>query len=99
MGDEQLKMLMENYKSQVELNTKLLEQQKWFLTRLEESTNRLVEAIHAQTTGIQGSIEIETSRLGQKMTEDHGGLRIQIYVALVGMVSILATLITLWVVK
>jgi hypothetical protein len=99
MGDEQLKMLMENYKSQVELNTKLLEQQKWFLTRLEESTNRLVEAIHAQTTGIQGSIEAETARLGQKMTEEHGGLSIRIYLALGGMVSILATLITLWVVK
>ena len=71
MGDEQLKLLMSSYKEQIELNTKLMERQKWFLESLEGSTQRLIEAIHAQTSGLQGTMETGIAQLGQKMTEEH----------------------------
>lgn len=99
MDNEQLKLLMDSYKQQVELNTKLLERQKWFIERLDESTQRLVEAIHAQTSGLQSTVETGIAQLGQKITEEHGGLNIRIYVALGGMISILATLIALLVMR
>ena len=96
LDTEQLLLLMQSYKEQVQLNTRLLERQERFIDNLDKSTQQLVEAINTQTKGLSDMFSTGLAQLSQKMTEDHGGLNIRIYVALVGMVSILATLITLW---
>jgi len=101
MGDgidkNQLELLMDSYRQQIELNTKLLERQSQFVERLDNSTKALVEAIHTQTESVQSVIATGIAQLGQKITEEHGAISLRIYIALGGMVSLLATLIAMWV--
>jgi cysteinyl-tRNA synthetase len=99
MDDEKLKLLMDSYREQIQLNTKLLERQEGFLNSLDRSTRQLIEAINAQTTGLQTSITLGVTELSKQMTQDHGAISLKVYVALGGMISILATLISLWVIK
>lgn len=99
MDDSQLKLLMDSYKEQVQLNTKLLERQERFLDSLDSSTKQLIEAINAQTTGLQSTLSLGLSTLSEKITRDHGAISLRLYVALGGMISILITLISLWAIK
>ena len=77
-----LTLLLNSYKDQVEMNTKLLERQNNLVNRLEHATTELIGAINTQT-----------SELTVRMTKDHSSIKNRIYIALVGMVSILLTLI------
>ena len=95
----QLQLLLDNYKEQIQLNTKLLERQERFIDRLDGSTQELIEAINAQTVGLHSKLSSSVSVLSEKMTEEHGDINLRIYVALGGMLSLLATIVTLWVVK
>lgn len=99
MESEQLELLMNSYKEQIQLNTKLLERQERFMDRLDHSTQQLIEAINAQTTGLQSTLDSGLSSLGRDITTEHGDINLRIYVALGGMVTILLTLITIWVTK
>lgn len=94
---DQLRLLMDNYKEQIQLNTKLLERQARFFDSLDRSTHDLIEAINAQTVGLQSVLSVGIAGLGEKMTEEHGDINLRIYVALGGMLSLLVTLVTLWV--
>lgn len=96
---DQLRLLMDNYKEQIQLNTKLLERQTRFIDNLDKSTHDLIEAINAQTVGLQDSFRVGIAELGSKMTEEHGNISLRVYVAMGGMVSILATIVALWVTK
>lgn len=101
MGDgidtTQLELLMDNYRKQIQLNTQLLERQSQFIDRLDRSTQSLVDAIHTQTESTHSVISTGLAQLGQKITEEHGHISIRVYIALGGMVSILTTLITMWI--
>lgn len=96
---DQLQLLMESYKEQVQLNTKLLERQAQFLDNLDQSTQKLIEAINSQTEAVHSTLEVGFATMGQKITEEHGGLSLRLYVAMGGMLSIIATLIAMWITK
>lgn len=99
IDNDKLKLMMENYKEQIQLNTKLLERQERFIDNLDESTKRLIEAINAQTTGLQNTLSLGLITLSEKITQDHSGITLRIYVALGGMISILITLLSIWLTK
>ena len=99
MDDNQLKLLMDSYREQISLNTKLLERQERFITRLDESTQRLIEAINNQTHGFYDTLSKSVSELSSSITKDHAGITLRIYVALGGMISIMITLLSIWMIK
>lgn len=99
MDDDKLKLMMESYREQIQLNTKLLERQERFVTRLDESTQRLIEAINAQTTNFYDTLARSLAEMGTTITRDHAGIMLRLYIALGGMVSIIVTLLGLWITK
>jgi len=84
LSQNDLTLLLGSYKEQIQMNTKLLERQNNLVDRLEHATGELIGAINTQT-----------AELTCRMVKDHAGIRNRIYVALVGMVSILLVLLTL----
>lgn len=96
---DQLRLLLDNYREQIQLNTKLLERQERFIDNLDRSTHDLIEAIHVQTAGLQSTLNVGMAGLGEKMTEEHSDINLRIYVALGGMLSLLVTMVALWVMK
>lgn len=96
LDTNQLRLLMDNYKEQIQLNTRLLERQERFIDSLDRSTHELIKAINDQTTGLQSTLSVGIAGLSEKITEEHGDINLRIYVALGGMVSLLVTLVTLW---
>lgn len=96
MEDDKLKLLMDSYREQIQLNTRLLERQERFIDRLDASTHELVEAINAQTTGLQSTLTTGLATVKGQLSGEHGNINMRIYVALGGMVSILITLIAIW---
>lgn len=99
IDDNGLRLLMDSYREQIQLNTKLLERQERFIENLDKSTQELVRAIDTQTKGLQNALSLGFAGLSEKNSKEHGDINIRIYVALGGMVSILVTLITLWAMK
>lgn len=99
MDDDKLKAMMDSYKEQIALNTRLLERQERFIGQLDDSTKKLIEAINIQTTGLQNAFSQGFLTLKEQITRDHAGHTIRIYMALGGMISILVTLLSLWMTK
>jgi hypothetical protein len=97
LDNNTLKLLMDSYREQVQLNTKLLERQERFIDRLDNSTHNLIEAINAQTTGLQANLAKGITGMCDRMSEEHGQINLRIYAAIGGMVSILVTLLTIWI--
>lgn len=95
--DDSLMLLMDSYREQIQLNTKLLERQERMFDRLDSSTIKLTEAINAQTMGFQSMLSTKISELGDGLTKEHGDINLRVYAALGGMVSILVTLIAIWI--
>lgn len=99
MTDDQLKILMDVYRDRSILDTKLLERQSHFIESLDRSTKRLIEAIDSQTESVHSTLTAGLAAMGQKITEEHGSLSLRLYIAMGGMISIIATLIAMWVTK
>ena len=90
---DHIEMLMKTHKEQVETATRLLGSQNQLIERLETATEKLIGAISTQT----GVLDHKIEELGHKMTEQHSDIRNRIYIALVGMITIITTLIgVLW---
>lgn len=83
INQNDLTLLLNSYRDQVQINTKLLERQNNLIDRLEHATGELISAISNQT------LEITT-----RMIKDHTSIKNKIYIALIGMVSILLALLT-----
>jgi hypothetical protein len=99
IDNDKLKAMMESYREQIQLNTKLLERQERFIDSLDGSTKRLIEAINSQTASLNSVLSQGLVSLSEKITRDHSGITLRIYVALGGMISILITLISIWMTK
>ena len=84
LNQNDLTLLLNSYKEQIQMNTKLLERQNNLVDRLEHATGELI-----------GAISNQTLELTSRMVKDHASIKNKIYVALVGMVSILLVLLTI----
>ena len=105
---EDLYLLMESYDNTVTLNTKLLERQDTLNANVErtiaelvgicENQNKIMEEINKILPGAKkGADEILTELSALRLSEvkAHSGHNNRLYVALVGMLTIIATLIGL----
>ena len=106
MGDNNLSrddfiLLMGNYKTQVELNTKLLNEQQHILSKMNiilDMQKKTCESIDKHTevynTGMDRLIDT-LSRHNEDTIKEHGKIKNQIYISLIGMGTIIVTLLKL----
>jgi hypothetical protein len=80
MTPGELTLLLTSYKDQIEMNGKLLDKQNKLIDRLEVMTEKVISKIGEQTLTLSG---------------EHYSIKGRINVALVGMVSVILTLLGL----
>jgi len=106
MGDNSLNrddfiLLMNSYKTQVELNTKLLDEQQHILSKMNiilDMQRKTCETIDNHTVvyndGVNRLVDILSQQSKDNIVE-HSKIKHQIYISLVGMSTIIITLLAL----
>lgn len=103
LNRDDLVLLMDSYKKQVEVNTQIQNAQSHLLSKMNmiiDIQKRTCEIVEESSSSFSKGLNLLVDRMSRDRVDnvrDHSAIKNRIYISMIGMVTIIATLIALFV--